>query len=86
MAPGSVPAGVPAVQCGGAGPATAVLTEFLGRRAFVPVAAAARPVPVLFSTSASVHSGKVVVAFCLITGILLIIFRHVFTNRTMIVR
>jgi hypothetical protein len=66
------------------GCAAAGVAEFFRRRAFVPVTQAARPV--LFSTCAGVQGVVVIIIFWFIAGMLLDIFCHVFTIRTVAVR
>jgi hypothetical protein len=67
------------------GPAAAGVAEFFGRRAFVTMAGAARPVLVLFSTRAGVQGRVVIIIDWYIAGLLLCIFWHVFTIRTVVV-
>jgi len=59
-----VPAAVPVLHTGWAGSTAAALSELFLGRAFIPVAAAAGLVPVLFPACAGVHGESVIVVIC----------------------
>jgi hypothetical protein len=84
----SMPAAVACFFGGLTGSAAAGISEFQGGRAGIPVAGGAREILVLLATGAGVQSGGfgLVIGFHGIVGRWLCIFRHLFTNRTVIVR
>jgi len=82
-----VAATVACFLCSFAGSATAGIAEFLGGRAFFPVAHAIFMVLVGFTAGAGVQGGGfvLVTGFSGIMGCGLCIFWHVFTNSTVFV-
>ena len=88
MAPWPMAAGVTCNRISLAGSAAAGLSEFLGRRAFIPVAFALFVLLVCFTAGAGMQGssiGRVVGFFC-IAGCGFCLFWHLFTNRTGAVR